>query len=157
MNVHIPGCGDVTIKDMGLLQDPCPPPATWDGSKKIKRRLDERDRLIYAPMCDVGGIVYDRDATFVEIPQAATAAAEAAAAAEDSDFNDPRAQLIAEMKKADLITDDGDIKGMGLLDEQTDVSFVPSPSLSPTSSLPSPSSPPSFSTNFLMFSLLSRV
>lgn len=69
MNVHIPGCGEATVRDIGLLEDPCPPPVTWDGSKKIKRRLDERDRLIYAPMSDVGGIVYDRDATFVEVPE----------------------------------------------------------------------------------------
>lgn len=69
MKVHIPGCGDVVIRDMSLLEDPCPPPLTAEGKKKAKRRLDERDKLIYAPMSDVGGVLYDRDATFVEIAQ----------------------------------------------------------------------------------------
>ena len=69
MKVHIPGCGDVVIRDMSLLEDPCPPPLTAEGKKKAKRRLDERDKLIYAPMSDVGGVLYDRDATFVEIGQ----------------------------------------------------------------------------------------
>jgi ribosome biogenesis protein BMS1 len=68
MRVHIPGCGDVTADSVELLSDPCPPPKQDPDGKVKKRRLDERDKLIYAPMSDVGGVLYDQDATFVDMP-----------------------------------------------------------------------------------------
>ena len=49
------GCGDFSLDDMSLLPDPCPLP-----DKEKKRSLDERERLIYAPMAGVGGMVYDK-------------------------------------------------------------------------------------------------
>ena len=49
------GCGDFTIKDLHILPDPCPLP-----EKEKKRSLTEKERLIYAPMSGVGGIVYDK-------------------------------------------------------------------------------------------------
>ena len=49
------GCGDFSLNDMSLLPDPCPLP-----DKEKKRSLDERERLIYAPMAGVGGMVYDK-------------------------------------------------------------------------------------------------
>jgi|AACY02.16.fsa_nt_gi GTP-binding protein required for 40S ribosome biogenesis len=67
MKVHLPGCGDFVLKNVELLSDPCPPPAPGDKTR-LKRRLDERDKLIYAPMSDVDGVLYDRDATFVTMP-----------------------------------------------------------------------------------------
>ena len=51
----IPGCGDFTLSEVSALPDPCPLP------EKIKRRsLSEKERLIYAPMAGVGGVVYDK-------------------------------------------------------------------------------------------------
>ena len=38
-----------------MLPDPCPLP-----EKEKKRSLTEKERLIYAPMSGVGGIVYDK-------------------------------------------------------------------------------------------------
>ncbi|XP_046607471.1 ribosome biogenesis protein BMS1 homolog [Neodiprion virginianus] len=61
-SVHIPGCGDLKIKDVSFLPDPCPLP---DQIKK--RSLVEKERLIYAPFSGVGGIVYDKDAVYVEL------------------------------------------------------------------------------------------
>lgn len=58
---HIPGCGDYIIKHINFLPDPCPLP-----DKQKKRSLNEKERLIYAPMCGVGGIVYDKDAVYIE-------------------------------------------------------------------------------------------
>ncbi len=56
-SIHIPGCGDMKIKDVNFLPDPCPLP------EHIKKRaLVEKERLIYAPFSGVGGIVYDKDA-----------------------------------------------------------------------------------------------
>ncbi|GFS46590.1 ribosome biogenesis protein BMS1 homolog [Nephila pilipes] len=58
---HIPGCGDYLIKNIHFLPDPCPMP-----EKLKKRSLNEKERLIYAPMSGVGGIVYDKDAVYIE-------------------------------------------------------------------------------------------
>ncbi|XP_011298127.1 ribosome biogenesis protein BMS1 homolog [Fopius arisanus] len=61
-SIHIPGCGDLRIKDVSFLPDPCPLP------EHIKKRaLVEKERLIYAPFSGVGGIVYDKDAVYVEL------------------------------------------------------------------------------------------
>ena len=56
------GCGDFAIHDMSLLADPCPLP---DQIKK--RTLNEKERLIYGPMSGVGGIIYDKDAIYIEL------------------------------------------------------------------------------------------
>ena len=61
-SIHIPGCGDLKIKDVSFLPDPCPLPETLK-----KRALVEKERLIYAPFSGVGGIVYDKDAVYVEL------------------------------------------------------------------------------------------
>eukprot|EP00057_Strongylocentrotus_purpuratus_P007511 XP_011661985.1 PREDICTED: ribosome biogenesis protein BMS1 homolog [Strongylocentrotus purpuratus] len=61
-SVHIPGCGDFPIRDVSFLSDPCPLP-----NKDKKRSLNEKERLIYAPMSGVGGIVYDKDVVYVEL------------------------------------------------------------------------------------------
>lgn len=61
-SIHIPGCGDFKIKDVAYLPDPCPLP-----DKEKRRRLVEKERHIYAPFSGVGGIVYDKDAVYVEL------------------------------------------------------------------------------------------
>ncbi|KRZ02658.1 Ribosome biogenesis protein bms1 [Trichinella zimbabwensis] len=60
-NVHIFGCGDFNVKDISYLPDPCPLP-----EKQKRRSLNERERLIYAPFCGVGGILYDKDAVYID-------------------------------------------------------------------------------------------
>lgn len=60
--VHIAGMGDMRVHELSVLSDPCPLP---DGEKK--RNLLERERLLYAPMSGVGGIVYDKDAVYIEL------------------------------------------------------------------------------------------
>lgn len=61
-SVHIAGLGDVKIHDVSFLPDPCPLPEAMK-----KRALVEREKLIYAPFSGVGGIVYDKDAVYVEL------------------------------------------------------------------------------------------
>lgn len=56
------GCGDSPIHDMCFLPDPCPLP-----EKLKKRSLVDKERLVYAPFSGVGGIVYDKDAVYVEL------------------------------------------------------------------------------------------
>lgn len=60
---HIAGVGDFRVNEISAMPDPCPLP----GQAK-KRSLNERERLIYAPMSDVGGLLFDKDAMYVEIP-----------------------------------------------------------------------------------------
>ncbi|CAI9719194.1 biogenesis BMS1 homolog [Octopus vulgaris] len=62
--VHIPGCGDYSVDDVQFLPDPCPTP---DISKK--RTLNVKERPIYAPMSGVGGIIYDKDAVYIDMDQ----------------------------------------------------------------------------------------
>ncbi|GAB1606535.1 ribosome biogenesis protein BMS1 homolog [Argonauta hians] len=62
--IHIPGCGDYAIDDVQFLPDPCPTP---DMSKK--RTLNIKERPIYAPMSGVGGIIYDKDAVYIDMDQ----------------------------------------------------------------------------------------
>ncbi|KAJ1731553.1 Glycoside hydrolase 2 (Mannanase, beta-galactosidase), partial [Coemansia biformis] len=54
--VHIPGAGDYQLGHTEQLADPCPIP------DKERKRLDERHKLIYAPMSEVNGVMYDKDA-----------------------------------------------------------------------------------------------
>lgn len=60
--LHLAGVGDFTIQSMSFLPDPCPLP---EGIKK--RTLVEKDKTIYAPMSGVGGIVYDKDAVYIDL------------------------------------------------------------------------------------------
>ncbi|CAN9508593.1 unnamed protein product [Ophioblennius macclurei] len=61
--VHIPGMGDFQVSEVNFLPDPCPLP---DGQKK--RALNEKERLLYAPMAGIGGMVYDKDAVYIDVP-----------------------------------------------------------------------------------------
>ncbi|EIE20399.1 DUF663-domain-containing protein [Coccomyxa subellipsoidea C-169] len=60
---HLAGVGDFQVADIGVLPDPCPLPSTVK-----KRGLNEKERLLYAPMADVGGLLYDKDAVYIDIP-----------------------------------------------------------------------------------------
>ncbi|XP_018580000.1 ribosome biogenesis protein BMS1 homolog [Anoplophora glabripennis] len=60
--VHIAGLGDLKICDISCLPDPCPLP------EQIKKRaLIEKEKFVYAPFSGVGGIVYDKDAVYIEL------------------------------------------------------------------------------------------
>ncbi|XP_078492476.1 ribosome biogenesis protein BMS1 homolog [Ciona intestinalis] len=63
--VHIPGAGDYRLHNVSFLHDPCPLPDR--GDKKQRRSLDVRERVMYAPMSGVGGIVYDKDAVYIDV------------------------------------------------------------------------------------------
>ncbi|KAK3318277.1 hypothetical protein B0H66DRAFT_230715 [Apodospora peruviana] len=59
--VHIAGLGDFTIGNMEVLPDPCPTPAMEQALAKVtgktgRRRLDEKDKRLYAPMADRSGL-----------------------------------------------------------------------------------------------------
>ena len=56
--VHLMGVGDFDIQDLTLLPDPCP---SAKGETK-KKKLNEKDKKLHAPMADVGDVMYDKDA-----------------------------------------------------------------------------------------------
>lgn len=56
------GVGDMKVHEVSFLPDPCPLPEV-----QKKRTLLEKERLIYAPFSGVGGIVYDKDAVYIEL------------------------------------------------------------------------------------------
>lgn len=61
--VHIAGVDDFTVEEVEQFPDPCPLPEALK-----KRGLNEQERRIYAPMSDIGGLLYDKDATYIDIP-----------------------------------------------------------------------------------------
>ncbi|KAF8318977.1 DUF663-domain-containing protein, partial [Clavulina sp. PMI_390] len=63
--VHVPGAGDLDIKSITRLTDPCPLP-TAESEKR--RKLSDKQKLIHAPMSDVGGVMYDKDAVYINVP-----------------------------------------------------------------------------------------
>ncbi|ODM93201.1 Ribosome biogenesis protein bms1 [Orchesella cincta] len=64
VSVHIPGLGDYTPQAITELPDPCPLPMK---ERTFKRTLNEKEKVMYAPFCGVGGIVYDKDAVYIDL------------------------------------------------------------------------------------------
>lgn len=60
--LHIAGVGDYYPESISVLPDPCPIP------DRERKRLDERHRLLYAPMSDANGVTFDKDAVYIQIP-----------------------------------------------------------------------------------------
>lgn len=62
------GCGDYKLNNISALPDPCALPGDRSTKTKQARRvLNEKERLLYAPFSGVGGIVYDKDAVYIEL------------------------------------------------------------------------------------------
>lgn len=73
--VHIPGVGDLSVSNIEALPDPCPTPFLDQAiqkatGKKRRTRLGEKQKLIFAPMSDVGGVLIDKDAVYVDVKSA---------------------------------------------------------------------------------------
>jgi len=62
-DLHLAGVGDFKLADIAFLPDPCPLPEEI----KKRRTLVEKEKSIYAPMSGVGGIVYDKDAVYIDL------------------------------------------------------------------------------------------
>ncbi|KAI9890180.1 MAG: Glycoside hydrolase 2 (Mannanase, beta-galactosidase) [Vezdaea aestivalis] len=70
--VHIPGVGDLSVTAIEALPDPCPTPfmdqaAAKATGKSKQRRLGEKQKVLFAPMSDVGGVLVDKDAVYIDI------------------------------------------------------------------------------------------
>ncbi|KHN98177.1 ribosome biogenesis protein (Bms1) [Metarhizium album ARSEF 1941] len=68
--VHVAGLGDFTVANMEVLPDPCPTPFMEQALAKItgktgRRRLDEKEKKLHAPMSDRSGLKIDGDAIWI--------------------------------------------------------------------------------------------
>ncbi|KAF4513556.1 hypothetical protein G6O67_000813 [Ophiocordyceps sinensis] len=68
--VHVAGLGDFTVANMELLPDPCATPSMEQALAKItgktgRRRLDEKEKKMHAPMSDRSGLKIDGDAIWI--------------------------------------------------------------------------------------------
>lgn len=88
-HVHIAGVGDHFVHAVEKLPDPCPTPyfeqkldelererakAAAEAGDEIaptrrrrRKRLEDKQKIIYAPMSDVGGVLVDRDAVYIDV------------------------------------------------------------------------------------------
>lgn len=87
-HIHIAGVGDHYVKSIEKLPDPCPTPyyeqkldeierekakAAAESGEQIakttrrRKRLEDKQKIIYAPMSDVGGILVDKDAVYIDM------------------------------------------------------------------------------------------
>lgn len=70
--VHVPGVGDLNVSMIEALPDPCPTPfmdqaVAKAGGKASRRRLGEKQKVLFAPMSDVGGVLVDKDAVYIDV------------------------------------------------------------------------------------------
>lgn len=87
--IHIAGVGDYTVHGVEKLPDPCPTPyfeqkmdelereraklAAEAGEeiaqprRRRRKRLEDKQKIIYAPMSDVGGVLVDKDAVYIDV------------------------------------------------------------------------------------------
>lgn len=68
--VHIPGLGDYSISSMEALPDPCPTPFMDQALAKAtgktgRRRLDEKEKRLHAPMSDKSGLKIEGDTIWI--------------------------------------------------------------------------------------------
>ncbi|VEU23073.1 DEKNAAC104187 [Brettanomyces naardenensis] len=123
--VHIAGLGDRTVAGVEKLPDPCPTPyfeqkmdeyereqiklAKEQGlepperTRTHRKRLDDRNRIIYAPMSNVHGVLIDKDAVYVDVGR------EEAAGEEDEEGgkrkDDLSSKLVAGLQNANKLID----------------------------------------------------
>lgn len=63
--IHLAGVGDFSIDTIEKLNDPCPLP---DADSEKRRKLSDKAKTIHAPMSDVGGVMFDKDAVYINVP-----------------------------------------------------------------------------------------
>lgn len=61
--VHLMGVGDFNCASIRIVDDPCPLPDTKS------RRITEMERKIFAPLSNVGDIICDEDAIYIEVKE----------------------------------------------------------------------------------------
>ncbi|CAM9787485.1 unnamed protein product, partial [Laminaria digitata] len=66
--VHVIGAGDFGMTEVTALEDPCPLP---NKDKVANRRsLNKKETQLYAPLANIGSVVMDQDAMYIDIGRA---------------------------------------------------------------------------------------
>lgn len=73
--IHIPGCGDNAVVSVVEYDDPCPLPTSGvsgenrnDGGRAL-RTLKAEHKRIYAPDCNIGNVLYEKDGVYINLPE----------------------------------------------------------------------------------------
>ena len=66
--VCVPGAGDFRMTSVVPLEDPVPLPEQDPEKRKKRRTLNTKETMLYAPMSNVGGVLYDADAVYINLP-----------------------------------------------------------------------------------------
>lgn len=51
------------MNDISTLDDPCPLPPV----RRQRQKIQQKERLMYAPMSNIGQMLYDKDGVYIEI------------------------------------------------------------------------------------------
>lgn len=66
--LHFMGVGDFVPHSMTVLADPVPViHRNKGGEAKSRRKLNEKERRLYAPLSDVGDVIYDQDVVYIQM------------------------------------------------------------------------------------------
>ncbi len=73
--LYLSGLGYVKISEINAVSDPCPPylyeenkPEKGKEKKKKKRTLKKREKVLYAPLSNIGLNMFDESGDYINIP-----------------------------------------------------------------------------------------
>lgn len=76
--IHVNGLGDYEIKSIQKVEDPCPielkktvkqkQQELTNGKKKGGRTLKDKERVLYAPFCNIGSMNFEKTTGYITIP-----------------------------------------------------------------------------------------
>ncbi|GBG27584.1 Ribosome biosis protein BMS1-like [Hondaea fermentalgiana] len=87
MQVHMAGVGDFVLHKVSALPDPCPLPGK-ESELKRNRALNAKETLLYAPMSNIGNVMFDKDAVYINLPEVNFTRQEDLELAHDSDADE---------------------------------------------------------------------
>jgi ribosome biogenesis protein BMS1 len=135
--VHLAGVGDYSVSAVEKIPDPCPTPyfeqkledfereqrklAEANGqpvTKTVRRRkrLEDKQKIIYAPMSDVHGVLIDKDAVYVDVGQKSFKSEE--------DMGGIGEKLVADLQNAADIIDARKSSGLKLFSDGPEIQKV---------------------------------
>ena len=75
--IHVNGLGDYEIKSIQRVDDPCPieikktvkqRQTEMAAGKSKKRTLTDKERVLYAPFCNIGAMNFEKSTGYITIP-----------------------------------------------------------------------------------------
>lgn len=105
--VHIPGVGDFTVADIEVLPDPCPTPQMEKAienatGKTGRRRLDDKEKKVHAPLSDRSGFKMEGDALWITRPKGVAANKDVEGAEDDKAQDDDELDGVESGEQGDI-------------------------------------------------------